>query len=198
MPNKELSAPMKRQFAEALKKRLLTSPLDKITVTELAEDCGVNRQTFYYHFEDIYDLTCKCLKNEAESVIDFDEEPFDWKKSVRALIKYIDENNALCVAVLNSMGHRMLKKVFADDIERLIRKVMSAYRKEAPPAVTDEMLEFNIIFYSMAVSGLLESWILKEINISSEKLIYYIESIVIKNAAPSEDCPGNTFKGAIS
>ncbi len=39
----------------------------------------------------------------------------------------------------------------------------------------------------MAVSGLLESYILKEINISSEKLIHYIEGIIIKNAGGEEE-----------
>ena len=29
-------------------------PLSKITVSEIIADCGVNRKTFYYHFEDIY------------------------------------------------------------------------------------------------------------------------------------------------
>ena len=38
------------------------------------------------------------------------------------------------------------------------------------------------MFYSMAVGGLLEKYILKELNISSEKLIYYIEGIITKNA----------------
>ena len=40
----------------ALKKELLTKPLDKITINELAEDCGISRMAFYYHFKDIYDL----------------------------------------------------------------------------------------------------------------------------------------------
>ena len=30
--------------------------LDKITIKDLVEICGVNRQTFYYHFDDVYDL----------------------------------------------------------------------------------------------------------------------------------------------
>ena len=40
----------------ALKKELLMKSLDKITINELAEDCGISRMTFYYHFKDIYDL----------------------------------------------------------------------------------------------------------------------------------------------
>ena len=47
---------MKYALAQSLKKLLSTRKLDKITVKDIAEDCGVNRQTFYYYFRDIYDL----------------------------------------------------------------------------------------------------------------------------------------------
>ena len=40
----------------ALKKELLMKPLDKITINDLTEDCGISRMAFYYHFKDIYDL----------------------------------------------------------------------------------------------------------------------------------------------
>ena len=57
--NKE-NAPMsqmtKRALVASLKDLLAEKPLDKITVTDLTEHCGVNRMTFYYHFKDIYDL----------------------------------------------------------------------------------------------------------------------------------------------
>ena len=50
----------------ALKKELLTKPLDKITINELAEDCGISRMAFYYHFKDIYDLVeWSCLEGTA-------------------------------------------------------------------------------------------------------------------------------------
>ena len=40
----------------SFEKELLTKSLDKITINELAEDCGISRMAFYYHFKDIYDL----------------------------------------------------------------------------------------------------------------------------------------------
>ena len=46
----------KRALAASLKKLAAKKPLDKITVIDITEDCGVNRQTFYYHFQDIFDL----------------------------------------------------------------------------------------------------------------------------------------------
>ena len=49
----------KKALGASLKKILLQKPLEKITITDLTNDCGVNRQTFYYHFHDIYDLRVK-------------------------------------------------------------------------------------------------------------------------------------------
>ena len=40
----------------SLKKLLLEKPLDKITINDLTEGCGISRMAFYYHFKDIYDL----------------------------------------------------------------------------------------------------------------------------------------------
>lgn len=55
----------KRALAASLKKLLAEKALDRITVTDLTEDCGVNRQTFYYHFRDIYDLVEWIYTSEA-------------------------------------------------------------------------------------------------------------------------------------
>ena len=46
----------KRALEASLKKMLLKKPVTKITISDITEDCGVNRATFYYHFKDIYDL----------------------------------------------------------------------------------------------------------------------------------------------
>ena len=46
----------KRALEQSLKNLLLQKPLTKITINDIAGDCGINRMTFYYHFKDIYDL----------------------------------------------------------------------------------------------------------------------------------------------
>ncbi len=42
--------------------------LNKITVKEIVNRCGVNRQTFYYHFRDIYDLLDWMFINEGKNL----------------------------------------------------------------------------------------------------------------------------------
>ena len=38
---------------ESMLRLLEERPLNRITVKDIVEDCGINRNTFYYHFEDI-------------------------------------------------------------------------------------------------------------------------------------------------
>ena len=59
----------RRAIAESLIKLLNDKPLDKITVKNVVEECGINRNTFYYHYRDIYDLVEDILNHEAEKVI---------------------------------------------------------------------------------------------------------------------------------
>ena len=60
----------KNALATALKKLLSKKELSKITISNITEECGVNRQTFYYHFKDIYDLLEWIFTNEVIEEID--------------------------------------------------------------------------------------------------------------------------------
>ena len=62
----------KRALEASLKKLLLQKPLNKITINDITEDCGVNRMTFYYHFKDIYDLVDWIMVEDAAKVLEAD------------------------------------------------------------------------------------------------------------------------------
>ncbi len=46
----------KNALAGAMKELILEKPFEKITVSDICEHCGMNRKSFYYHFQDKYDL----------------------------------------------------------------------------------------------------------------------------------------------
>ena len=59
----------KRALEQSLKNLLLKKPLTKITINDIAEDCGINRMTFYYHFKDIYDLVeWSCMEDARKAL----------------------------------------------------------------------------------------------------------------------------------
>lgn len=122
MPNTKTAAPIKYQLAAALKSRLVNSSLDKITIKELTDDCGVNRQTFYYHFEDIYDLLRWLCSIEAEQVMRLQDSSVSWKESFGRLLNYLSENKSFCLSLLNSVEHRYLKNILTDYMQALTKK----------------------------------------------------------------------------
>ena len=60
----------KRALASALKELLEHKPLNKITIADITEQCGVNRQTFYYHFQDIYALLEWIYTTDAQRLLE--------------------------------------------------------------------------------------------------------------------------------
>lgn len=95
---------------------MAATPLDKITVRMLVENCGLNRQTFYYHFQDIYDLLRWMFQEEAVSLLHQHEGALLWQDGLLQLFHYIEANRAVCLCALNSVGWDCLKRFFEADI----------------------------------------------------------------------------------
>ena len=58
----------KTEIKKAFLNLLGTTLFDNITVKDIADECGINRNTFYYNFEDIYALTEEILQEETEKI----------------------------------------------------------------------------------------------------------------------------------
>ena len=81
----------KNALATALKKLLSKKELSKITISNITEECGVNRQTFYYHFKDIYDLLEWIFTNEVIEEIDNEIEE-NWQQKFIYIFEYVIQN----------------------------------------------------------------------------------------------------------
>ncbi len=177
------SGRIKRSLADSLKKLMLQKPLDKITIQELTDSCGIRRQSFYYHFEDIYDLLRWMYEEEAVPLLHQHEGAMLWQEGLLQLFQYLQENRQICIATLNSMGRDHLLRFFEADIYAIIQNTieqiaasigdMSAQSGSA--GIDIEMLTH---FYVVALTGLLKSWLLGEINNTPEEVISFIDTIL--------------------
>ena len=59
----------KEDIRASLLRLLSQKPINKITVRDIVEDCGINRNTFYYHYEDIPSVIEEMITDEAEKII---------------------------------------------------------------------------------------------------------------------------------
>ena len=77
----------KRALATSLKKLLSQKELTKISIKDITDDCGIQRQTFYYHFADVYDLIEWIYTNEVIKPIIHDKDTYEkWKDFLVFLI----------------------------------------------------------------------------------------------------------------
>lgn len=67
-----MSQTTKWAMAMALKRIMTQKPLSKITIADITEACGINRMTFYYHFQDIFDLIDWICQEEGASLYNND------------------------------------------------------------------------------------------------------------------------------
>ena len=81
----------KRALEASLKKLLLKKPLNKITINDITEDCGVNRMTFYYHFKDIYDLVDWILVEDAAEALEGRQNFETWSEALLDALQRIQD-----------------------------------------------------------------------------------------------------------
>ena len=97
----------KHLLAKSLKALMGEKTLDKITVKEIVARCGVNRQTFYYHFRDIWDLLDWFFLEESNEFSrrypDYPNQT-DTGDAIRKMCSYLMENRQMAINIYNSMG----------------------------------------------------------------------------------------------
>ena len=147
----------KQLLSNSLKKLLTKKTLDKITVTELAEDCKVNRQTFYYNFQDIYDLLDWTLEQERQQLLSSDAFGEDTLKNWDILLAYLKTNKTFILNTYHSLAHPLLEKTLKNDIRPLVEIAVSRYAEESSISEADKALIVKI--YTLAFVGILREWL---------------------------------------
>ena len=183
MVEKTLSASehTKQQLASALKVLMAERPMDKITISDLTAICKIRRQSFYYHFEDIYDLLRWMFQNEAISLLQQHEGALLWQEGLLQLFRYLEENRAVCLCALKSMGRDHIKRFFEADIYSIIHHTIEQIGENigSNPQL-DSFVDIEMLthFYVTALAGMTESWLLGEIDRSPEQLIDFADTIL--------------------
>ena len=77
MPNFTKIA-IQQSFLRLLRQR----PITKITVKDIVEDCGINRNSFYYHFQDLPQLLETVIIESADEIISHIPESFSLEEGL--------------------------------------------------------------------------------------------------------------------
>ena len=116
----------KRALEDSLKRLLLQKPLTKITIADLTEDCGVSRMTFYYHFQDIYDLVEWACEEEAGRALANNKTADTWQVGLENIMLAVRGNKPFIMNVYHCVSaeriQRFLQPVTFDLIEGVVEE----------------------------------------------------------------------------
>jgi probable dihydroxyacetone kinase regulator len=157
-----MSVYTKNALAASLKKLLSKKRLNKITVADVAEDCAVNRQTFYYHFRDIYALVEWIYTNEAEGILDGKKSYTNWRQGFSRVFQYILDNKTFVLNTYNSLSREHLERYLYHVVYSLLYdavKEMAASKHSRGSSLRENDARFIANFYKYGFVGLALDWI---------------------------------------
>lgn len=99
-------------------------PFDKITVSAIVKRCQISSNTFYYHYQNIYDLLDIWLQEEFGRFTKETQAARNWAESVKDLLHSCQDNARLVYHVVNSLSRERLEQyVFSSTDDIFIRYV---------------------------------------------------------------------------
>ena len=147
----------KQELEEALKKQLLKKPLDKITIHDLTEECGISRMAFYYHFKDIPDVVEFILKKKWDEILEHPQDRASILECMEEMADLVRNNRKVMFNV-----YRSVKKdtflFYMNEISNYI--IMEYFRKNADQFDLDEgEIRILIQYYKCLFMGFLMEWL---------------------------------------
>ncbi len=169
----------KEALAKSLKKLMMKTELNKISIKNIVDDCGVNRQTFYYHFIDIYDLLEWIYKTEAIESISECKSYETWTEGFYKIFVYIENNKEFCMNSLNSLGRNHLDNYIYSVTNDLIIGVINEISEGM--IVEDSDKQFIAYFYTVAFTGLVVKWMYNGMKERPAKIIENLSELIEGN-----------------
>jgi len=181
MKKETISELTKMQLGDALFALMKEKPIEKISIREIANECGFPRSTFYYHFDDIYDLaawflaseTVRCLRdgNGGHAIL--------WGGSLLRLFESVKENYRMLRGVINSTSFWRISDSYCTRCVNAIAPDLMMVVPEAA-AVDQEFLRFLTAFYGHSMLDVCVKWFRGDMTSEPGEMVALLD-VIIKN-----------------
>ena len=160
---------IKHKIKDSLIELLNSKPMDKITVKEISELCNISRQTFYYHFNDIYDIARQIFAETSKHAMQSFVEEDDWSTGYMRMMTWCRKNKNFIVTTYKSnFGHILVDNMnmaVYQDLLNLLKRTGKDLK------ITEEQYQFIAKFYASALIFITIDWIKNDMQEDPNKII---------------------------
>lgn len=166
MPDSSLT---KRALAQAIKKLMNEKPLVKISIADIVDRCQMNRQSFYYHFRDKYDLVNWIFYTEL--ITELQNSPNkDEYEELKNICRYLYDNRAFYINALKFTGQNSFYEYFGEVIYQLLK---AAFNESFG---NSDQSDFNAMFYADALRACIFRWLTSGAKMHPDEFVGKIRS----------------------
>ena len=181
MSGKLTDESIRKTFMELLEQKSFS----KITVKDISERVGINRQTFYYHFHDIFDLVDWMVSRDISRILGANRTHDSWQEGFLALFKAARKEHVLVLNICNSMSRGQIERSLTPSVRALLRSVIE--EDGAAAGIPHKDIDFIASYYTYAFIGVMLDWIDEGMRQASEEMVRRIDCVM-----------GGSFTKAIS
>lgn len=166
----------KRAIADSLKDLTRTKSFDKIGVIDITEKCGINRQTFYYHFSDKYELLKWIYYNDYILPSLGDLTFGNWAEKLTASLTAMKNDYDFCMNTINHTDD-YLKNYLVDTAETIFTEAIDVM--DHNNELDKEPIKYFSRFFAYGLSGTIIEWMTKnDMETSPEKISGYLTELL--------------------
>ena len=180
-----MSQVTKRALEQSLKNLLLKKPLTKITIGDIAEDCGINRMTFYYHFKDIYDLVEWSCLEDARKALEEKKTYDTWQQGFLQIFEAVRDNKPFIMNVYQCVHREQVEKYLEPLVDSLLMGVIEEESRNI--TVRQEDKSFIVQVYAYIFIGLMLDWIKDDMQEDPEEIVSRLATLIKGSVAAALD-----------
>lgn len=147
----------KQAIVSGIKELVSKKNFDKVSVTEISNICNINRNTFYYHFTDKYDVIDWIFQTEINPVISPYISDNKWAECIIALCKHFENEKAFYTSALYNRCPGSLYQILVDHFKNAFMISFEAHYKRL--GITGSDKEIVARFYSHGTIDMICDWV---------------------------------------
>lgn len=156
-------------------KLLNEQPLNKISVRDIVEECGINRNSFYYHFHDIPSLIEEIVTEEADMLIHKYPSINTLDECVTLAFQFALQNKKAVYHIYNSVNRDIYERYLMEICDYVVTTYLdTAFGKEA---VRESDRAIIIRFFKCELFGLSFEWITNGMKDDAVEEIYRLTEL---------------------
>ncbi|MEG2198980.1 MAG: TetR/AcrR family transcriptional regulator C-terminal domain-containing protein [Anaerovorax sp.] len=168
----------KMKIALSFQELTQTKPIKKISIQEIVSKCGLNRQTFYYHFQDIYDLINWIAQEISVAAFESKLETCGWNAALEEILLSIQENKVFYLNIYKFLGYQRVVHDYREEIKSVIIKIVKEKSKNT--AITPDAIKSIAEFYAPGVIHMILKWVRSDFKESPESLAERLNVLLVK------------------